>query len=214
MRIQADPTFAPCPVEDGDELFPNGIFVFNVTRILEHVARHPAEFALVQVSVRSFPRWDRPFVDADVEAADLARPVLLAEISPGSFNLIDGHHRLEKARRWGVETLPAYRLTVAQHLRFLTSARAYLAFVRYWNGKVRLLLVHNMGPTRAYCTLWADGLVGLLPHLTRPSAVALLTPDPPEVQRAIAESRGWPPVMASDPRARRGRSGAAGGGAR
>ena len=62
-----------------------------------------------------------------------------------------------------------------------------------------LLLVHNMGTTCAYCTLWADGLVGLLPHLTRRSAVALLTPDPPEVQRAFAAARGWPFVMASDP---------------
>lgn len=137
LGIQADPTFAPCPVDDGDELFPNGIFVFNVTRILEYVARHPAEVALVQVSVRSFPRWDRPLVDAHVEAADLARPVLLAEISPGSFNLIDGHHRLEKARRRGVETLQAFRLSAAQHVRFLTSTSAYLAFVSYWNGKVR-----------------------------------------------------------------------------
>jgi len=136
VRIQADATFVPCPVDDGDELFPNGIFVFNVTRILEHVARHPAEVALVQVSVRSFPRWDRPLVDAHVEAADLGRPVLLAEISPGSFNLIDGHHRLEKARRGDVETLWAYRLTVAQHVRFLTNTSAYLAFVRYWNDKV------------------------------------------------------------------------------
>jgi hypothetical protein len=137
MHIQADPTFVPCPVDDGDELFPNGIFVFNVTRILEHVARHPAEVALVQVSVRSFPRWERPLVDAHVEAADLARPVLLAEIAPGSFNLIDGHHRLEKARRRDVETLWAYRLTAAQHVRFLTSESVYLAFVGYWNGKVR-----------------------------------------------------------------------------
>ena len=138
VRIQADPTFVPCPVEDGDELFPNGIFLFNVTRILEHVARHPAEVALVPVRVRSFPRWDRPLVDADVAAADLGRPVLLAEISPGRFNLIDGHHRVEKARRDGVETLWAYRLTAAQHVRFLTSTSAYLAFVGYWNDKVRV----------------------------------------------------------------------------
>ncbi len=136
MRIQADPTFVPCPVEDGDELFPNGIFEFNVTRILEHVARHPAEVALVQVSVRSFPRWDRSLVDAHVEAADLARPVLLAEIAPGRFSLIDGHHRVEKARRQDVETLWAFRLTAAQHVPFLTSSRAYLEGVGYWNGKV------------------------------------------------------------------------------
>jgi len=70
LGTQADATFVACPVDDGDELLPNGIFVFNVTRILEHIARHPAEVALVQVSVRSFPRWDRPLAGADVEAAD------------------------------------------------------------------------------------------------------------------------------------------------
>jgi predicted dithiol-disulfide oxidoreductase (DUF899 family) len=62
-----------------------------------------------------------------------------------------------------------------------------------------LLLGHNMGRTCAYCTLWADGFVGLLLHLTRRSAVVLLTPDPPEVQRAFAASRGWPFAMAYDP---------------
>jgi predicted dithiol-disulfide oxidoreductase (DUF899 family) len=62
-----------------------------------------------------------------------------------------------------------------------------------------LLLVHNMGRSCAYCTLWADGFVGSLPHLLRRSAVALLTPDPPDIQRAFAESRGWPFVMVSDP---------------
>lgn len=136
MRLHADPTFVPCPVEDGDELYPNGIFVFNVTRILEHVASHPQEVALVPLAVRSVTRWGDTLVDAHVEAADLARPVVLAEIAPGRFNLIDGHHRLEKARRQGVETLWAYRLSAVQHVRFLTSTRAYLTFVGYWNGKV------------------------------------------------------------------------------
>jgi hypothetical protein len=136
VHLQADPSFAPCPVDEGDELFPNGIFVFNVTRILEHVARHPEEVAFVPLSVRSVTRWGDALVDAHVEAADLARPVVLAEIAPGRFNLIDGHHRLEKARRQGIETLWAYRLTAAQHVRFLTSKRAYLTFIGYWNGKV------------------------------------------------------------------------------
>lgn len=69
-------------------------------------------------------------------AADLARPVVLAEISPGNYNLIDGHHRMEQARLRGVETLQAFKLTAAQHVRFLTSTRAYRTYVTYWNGEV------------------------------------------------------------------------------
>lgn len=62
-----------------------------------------------------------------------------------------------------------------------------------------LLFVGDMGRTCAYCTLRADGFVGLLPHLTRRATFALLTPDAPEAQRAFAASRGWPFVMVSDP---------------
>jgi hypothetical protein len=34
--LRADPSFSPCQVDDVDELFPNGIFVFNVSKILEY----------------------------------------------------------------------------------------------------------------------------------------------------------------------------------
>jgi predicted dithiol-disulfide oxidoreductase (DUF899 family) len=34
-----------------------------------------------------------------------------------------------------------------------------------FGGKDRLLLIHNMGQGCRYCTLWADGFNGFLPHL-------------------------------------------------
>lgn len=135
-RLSVDESFVPFSVADGDELFPNGTFVFNVTRILAHLTRHPNHAELVPVAVDSFPRWSDCLDDAHVEAADLTRPIVLAEIAPGSYNVIDGHHRLEKARRQGVDTLPAFRLGATQHVPFLTSVKAYRAFVAYWNGKV------------------------------------------------------------------------------
>ena len=41
QRMKPDESFTPCPVRDGDELFPNGIFEFNITRMLEHLESHP-----------------------------------------------------------------------------------------------------------------------------------------------------------------------------
>jgi len=55
----------------------------------------------------------------------------------------------------------------------------------------RLLLIHNMGQGCRYCTLWADGLNGFLPHLESVMAVALVSKDAPDVQRRFANSRGW-----------------------
>ncbi len=58
-------------------------------------------------------------------------------------------------------------------------------------GRDRLLAIHNMGQGCRYCTLWADGINGFLPHLESTMAVVLLSKDPPEVQRKFANSRGW-----------------------
>ena len=55
----------------------------------------------------------------------------------------------------------------------------------------KLLAIHNMGQGCRYCTLWADGFNGLLPHLESVLSVVLVSKDPPEVQRKFANSRGW-----------------------
>lgn len=55
----------------------------------------------------------------------------------------------------------------------------------------RLILIHNMGRQCTYCTMWADGFVGLLPHLNSRAAFVVTSPDAPEVQRAFARTRGW-----------------------
>lgn len=60
-----------------------------------------------------------------------------------------------------------------------------------------LLVVHNMGKGCAYCTLWADGFVGLHPHILDRTAFAISSPDSPEVQGEFADSRGWPFRMVS-----------------
>ncbi len=60
-----------------------------------------------------------------------------------------------------------------------------------FGDKNDLLVVHNMGRRCAYCTLWADGFIGLLPHLESRAAFALVSHDPPDVAADFAASRQW-----------------------
>ena len=57
---------------------------------------------------------------------------------PSSFAIaiapIDGQHRLEKARRLGLKTLPAVILRMEQHIPFLYEG--YDRYVSYWDGKL------------------------------------------------------------------------------
>ena len=55
----------------------------------------------------------------------------------------------------------------------------------------RLLVIHNMGQGCRYCTLWADGFNGFVPHLESVMSLALVSKDDPETQRRFANSRGW-----------------------
>jgi predicted dithiol-disulfide oxidoreductase (DUF899 family) len=60
-----------------------------------------------------------------------------------------------------------------------------------FSGHDKLLAIHNMGQGCRYCTLWADGLNGFLPHLESAMGVVLLSKDDPSTQRRFANARGW-----------------------
>ncbi|MBC8255850.1 MAG: DUF899 family protein [Candidatus Marinimicrobia bacterium] len=55
----------------------------------------------------------------------------------------------------------------------------------------KLLLIHNMGQGCRYCTLWADGFNGFVPHLESTMSVVLVSKDAPKLQRKFANIRGW-----------------------
>lgn len=140
-KIKIDNDFTPCEVKDGDEYFPNGIFEFNVTEMIKYIREHQEEFPLSEVSISEYPPCFSSINEGHVDSVDITSPVILAEIDPGRYNLIDGYHRMEKARRLGLSAIPAYKLGPLQHTRFLTSQKAYVAYVGYWNDKLKELAV-------------------------------------------------------------------------
>ncbi|MGI9288093.1 MAG: DUF899 family protein [Pseudomonadales bacterium] len=60
-----------------------------------------------------------------------------------------------------------------------------------FGDKTDLIVIHNMGASCSYCTLWADGFNGVVPHLEDRAAFVVISPDAPEAQAKFAESRGW-----------------------
>ncbi len=66
-----------------------------------------------------------------------------------------------------------------------------------FGDKPDLLLIHNMGKRCSYCTLWADGFIGLYPHLSDRAAFVLTSPDDVATQIEFATSRDWPFPLAS-----------------
>lgn len=136
-KMMLDKKFKPFPVDEDDELYPNGVFVFNISKLIVFIKANKSSFPVEEVELQSVQMFrSSNFDEATIEAANLSAPILLAEISPGMFNVIDGNHRLEKACRAGIYQIPAYRIYANQHLAFLTTIKAYKAYIEYWNSKV------------------------------------------------------------------------------
>lgn len=135
--LAIDKDFMPASIVYGDELYPNGIFVFNITKMGHYLREHQNQIKPVIISVKeSRSSFFEPNED-HINKTDYTIPIILAEISPGKYNVIDGNHRLEKAYRSNVESILAYKLRPEQHMPFLTSLKAYHAYVDYWNSKLK-----------------------------------------------------------------------------
>jgi hypothetical protein len=136
-KLRINRHFTACPIDDGDELYPNGIFVFNITKMAEYIQNNPNSNSCEEVRVKDFSEGSSKINESHLATVDVSKPVIVAEISPGRFNVIDGNHRMEKARRSGMKTISAYKVSPEVHLQFLTTEKGYLAYVEYWNNKLK-----------------------------------------------------------------------------
>lgn len=133
--LTPDKTFTPAEIREGDEYFVNGIFEFNITRMIEHIKSNPEIFIPEKVSVSEFYN-DSSVIDEEyIDSVIFDEPVILAEVAPGRYNLIDGNHRMEKAKKLGRCYIMAYKLSAEQHVMFLTSRNSYEKYISYWNKK-------------------------------------------------------------------------------
>lgn len=132
--------FKPLASEEGDEFYPNGIFVFNISKLIQYIYLNPDRFKAETVAVKTLNSFKSSNLDeSTVKSADISSLLIMVEISPDQFNLIDGHHRLERARREGKELISVYKIPAEHHVCFLNSSEAYQAYVEYWNDKLKLI---------------------------------------------------------------------------
>ena len=94
--------------------------------MLECIEKNPDDVTLEKVAVSDFCKGFSSINESHMDSVVISRPVILAEISPGQYNLIDGNHRMEKARRLGVMSILAYRLHVEQHILYAVTDADFL----------------------------------------------------------------------------------------
>ena len=67
-----------------------------------------------------------------------------------------------------------------------------------FGDKKELIVIHNMGKTCNYCSLWAETLQSTIPFVETRAAYVLVNPNSPAEQKEFAASRGWKFPMVTD----------------
>ena len=132
---------------NGDEYFRNGMFCIHISALLDWLNKNPQPIVDMSVEVCSTRQG---LDDSFVDTADITRPIIIAEIAPDYIDFIsdfsekdwisrgyiciDGRHRIEKAKRSGLKTLPAVVLKMEQIVPFI--CEGYDHYVEYWNRKL------------------------------------------------------------------------------
>jgi predicted dithiol-disulfide oxidoreductase (DUF899 family) len=69
--------------------------------------------------------------------------------------------------------------------------RGTIRLSELFGGRANLFVIHNMGASCPYCTLWADGFNGIYRHVANRAAFVVSSPDAPAAQKKFAKDRGW-----------------------
>lgn len=137
-KLKLIKNYMPCMAIENEEIFRNGIFQFNISRILEHIIAGNIDVEREDVSTID---WYRTHLHGSIDedhlpSVDITKPILQAEVRLGIYEIIDGNHRLEKAYRNNIKIANSYKLNGEQLVEYFTDIRGYQAFVEYWNSKL------------------------------------------------------------------------------
>ncbi len=97
-----------------------------------------------------------------------------------------------------VEIIKSNAHTVEKPYALVDWNNASVTLGELFGDKKDLIVIHNMGKGCRYCTLWADEINGISKHLENRSALVVVTPNTPDVQKEFAKSRDWRFKMLSD----------------
>ncbi|MEA3319305.1 MAG: DUF899 family protein [Bacillota bacterium] len=97
---------------------------------------------------------------------------------------------LEKKKQLAVMKRNIEKEKVDQYV-FSSFQNGRVSLAELFEDKNELFVVHNMGKSCSYCTMWADGFNSVYHHIRRKATFVVSTPDTPEVQENFAAERSW-----------------------
>ena len=134
-KLKYESNFIPTIIKNNDQYFSNNTLIINVTKLISEIRAHPGFYNRQKLRVETYWRPCAKINEKHVPYVDLSVPIIIAEVRPFEYVVIDGHHRLEKAHRNGVYQLDGYVLPPEQYIRFIATKESYKNLIAHWNSK-------------------------------------------------------------------------------
>lgn len=108
-----------------------GMLLWDVEKILHDISAFPQQKRSVYNLVQENPfHGDAKYA----MSTDLSKPLILIQLCEGKEKLIDGNHRLYKAKEEGVEFITCYYLTVLQQQKYIVD----------FNESIYMQIINNL----------------------------------------------------------------------
>lgn len=65
QKLKLDKKFQPCLADDNDEIFPNGFFQFNITKMIEFISQNQNQFRVENVAIETYRKFVSPNLDEE-----------------------------------------------------------------------------------------------------------------------------------------------------
>jgi len=137
-KIRLKKLYVPCPAKENDEIFRNGVFHFNISKILDDIHCGKLVVDKEYIDIKEWFKWHGHHSSLNEEhlpTVNIDSMIIQAEIRPGIFSIIDGNHRMEKVFRVGKRSIYSYKLRGEQLIPYFITEKGYQAFIEYWNSK-------------------------------------------------------------------------------
>lgn len=128
------------PICDEIEIYPNGIFQFFISKILEDIENGIFTPKMERIDIA---KWRKTHIinsesldQEHLQRVNAKQPIIQAEIRIGRFEIIDGNHRFEKAYRDGKKSINSYKIYGEELVPYFYTKVGYECFVKYWNSKL------------------------------------------------------------------------------
>ncbi|WP_438315426.1 ParB N-terminal domain-containing protein [Sporosarcina sp. FA9] len=136
-KLIVNENFKPYLAKSDDEVLGGFPFAWNISELEKWLGLHSDKVVCSTVKVSPTSLHMVTLTEAHIPTVDLSKPVIAVRNRPDMYRLIDGQHRVEKARRNGLAELPAYYINEIQHRQFFIHPKADQNYVDYYNEKFK-----------------------------------------------------------------------------